>query len=53
LQLKALPPDTPYLKQAIAIIQDHLAVLANKDFGKLRKLLNCDDATLKGAQQLD
>jgi len=52
LQLSALPADTPYLKQAIAIIQDHLAVLANKDFAKLRKLLSCDDAVLKGAQQL-
>lgn len=52
LQLNALPADTPYLKQALAIIRDHLAVLANKDFTKLRKLLNCDDAVLKGAQQL-
>jgi len=52
LQLKALPADTPYLGQAMAILQDHLAVLANKDFNKLRKLLNCDDQILKGAQQL-
>lgn len=52
LQLNALPVDTPYLKPAKTIIQDHLAVLANRDFGKLRKLLNCDEATLKGAQTL-
>lgn len=52
LQLNALPEDTPYLKQAQAMVKDHLAVLANKDFGKLRKLLNCDDATLKGAHNL-
>ncbi|HAF00974.1 MAG TPA: RNA polymerase factor sigma-54 [Methylophilaceae bacterium] len=52
LQLNAKPIDTPYLKQAKAIVNEHLAVLANKDFGKLRKLLNCDDAALKGAQSL-
>ena len=52
LQLNALDPETPYLKQAKAIIQDYLPVLANKDFSKLRKLLNCDEATLKGAQTL-
>lgn len=52
LQLKALPVDTPFQKQAIAIIQEHLTVLANKDFNKLRKLLHCDDQVLKGAQQL-
>lgn len=52
LQLNALDPNTPFLKQAKAIIQDYLPVLANKDFGKLRKLLNCDEATLKGAQIL-
>lgn len=52
LQLNALPADTPYLKQAQSIAKDHLAVLANKDFGKLRKLLNCDDAALKGAHTL-
>jgi RNA polymerase sigma-54 factor len=52
LQLNALDPETPYLKQAKAIIQDYLPVLANKDFSKLRKLLNCDETTLKGAQTL-
>lgn len=52
LQLNALPGDTPHLKHAQAMVKDHLAVLANKDFGKLRKLLNCDDAALKGAHHL-
>ena len=34
------------------MVEQHLAVLANKDFAKLRKLLNCDDVALKGAQTL-
>ncbi len=52
LQLQRLDAATPYLAQATAIAKDHLALLANKDFVKLRKLLACDEQTLKGAQQL-
>jgi RNA polymerase sigma-54 factor len=52
LQLNLLPADTDYLEIAKKIVSQHLAVLANKDFIKLRKLLNCDEAALKGAQTL-
>ncbi|MFQ6334697.1 RNA polymerase factor sigma-54 [Methylophilus sp. 3sh_L] len=52
LQLMHLPAETPYLQTAIAIAKDHLALLANKDFVKLRKVLACDEAALKAAQQL-
>ncbi|HQN65012.1 MAG TPA: RNA polymerase factor sigma-54 [Methylophilus sp.] len=52
LQLNALPPETEFLNAAKVIVESHLAQLANKDFVKLRKLLNCDEATLKGAQNL-
>jgi RNA polymerase sigma-54 factor len=52
LQLNVLPEETPYLNIAKTIVSQHLAVLANKDFVKLRKLLNCDEAALKGAQTL-
>ena len=52
LQLNLLPADTDYLEIAKKIVSQHLAVLANKDFAKLRKLLNCDEAALKGAQSL-
>ena len=52
LQLQALPADTPFLAAARTIAGEHLPLLANKDFVKLRKLLSCDEATLKGAQQL-
>ncbi len=52
LQLNLLPTDTDYLEIAKKIVNQHLAVLANKDFVKLRKLLNCDEAVLKGAQCL-
>ncbi len=52
LQLQHLPANTPHLQAAIAIVKDHLALLANKDFVKLRKQLSCDETVLKGAQQL-
>lgn len=52
LQLNVLSADTEYLKFAKTIVSQHLALLANKDFVKLRKLLNCDEMTLKGAQTL-
>jgi RNA polymerase sigma-54 factor len=52
LQLNMLPKETEYLSVAKSIVSEHLAVLANKDFVKLRKLLNCDEVVLKGAQTL-
>jgi RNA polymerase sigma-54 factor len=52
LQLNVLPKETEYLSLAKSIVEQHLSVLANKDFAKLRKLLNCDEAALKGAQNL-
>lgn len=52
LQLDMLPDDTPELLIAKTIVNEHLQLLANKDFNKLRKLLSCDEESLKGAQDL-
>lgn len=52
LQLNILPEDTPDLSIAKAIVEEHLQILANKDFNKLRKLLNCNEESLKSAQTL-
>ena len=52
LQLKALPEDTPYRAEALTIVTQHLDSLAARDFGKLKKLLHCDDPTLRQAQHL-
>ncbi|MCU0842156.1 MAG: RNA polymerase factor sigma-54 [Thiobacillaceae bacterium] len=40
LQLNALPPDTPHLAQAMATVRDHLGLLAEREYGKLKKLLD-------------
>ena len=52
LQLDALPETTPFRAHAIDIARNHLEVLAARDFTKLKKLLHCDDTTLRGVQHL-
>ena len=37
---------------ARAIVDEHLAALAARDFARLRRLLHCDDETLRAAQTL-
>ncbi len=51
LQVQALPEDTPHRDLALTLVQ-HLPVLAARDFAKLRKLLQCDDAALREVQHL-
>ncbi len=52
LQLNLLPDTMPELAIAKAIVEEHLQLLANKDFNKLRKVLNCSEESLKSAQAL-
>ena len=52
LQLQTLPADTPHLDIAIAVAANHLPLLASRDYAKLRKVLHCDDETLRLVQQL-
>ncbi|ADQ83402.1 RNA polymerase factor sigma-54 [Methylovorus sp. MP688] len=52
LQLRALPPDTPYVDLAIKVAETHLPLLAARDYAKLKKLLACDDDVLREVQQL-
>ncbi|GAB4116329.1 MAG: RNA polymerase factor sigma-54 [Sideroxydans sp.] len=52
LQLRALPEDVPGRELALAIATHHLDLMAAHDFSKLKRLLHCDDAALRGAQTL-
>ena len=52
LQLHAHPADTPGLAMALAIVRQHLALLAARDFVRLKKALGCSDDQLRQAQQL-
>ena len=52
LQLAALPPDTPHLAETLEMAKNHLEALAARDFVRLKKLLHCDDTTLRAVQKL-
>lgn len=40
LQLDALPADTPFLEAAKSVVRDHLGLLAEREYGKLKKILD-------------
>jgi RNA polymerase sigma-54 factor len=52
LQLKALPESTPYRGDALKLVQNHLPLLAARDFGKLKRLLHADDSCLRCVRTL-
>jgi RNA polymerase sigma-54 factor len=52
LQLEAMPTDTPYRGEALRVVREQLDALASRDYQKLKKLLRCDDDTLRGVQSL-
>ena len=52
LQLLALPENTSGLTLALAVVRQHLALLAAHDFARLKKALGCTDDHLRKAQQL-
>ena len=52
LQLEALPAATVHRALALEIVNHHLELLAARDFVKLKKLLHCEDAVLRGIKNL-
>ncbi|WP_174873855.1 RNA polymerase factor sigma-54 [Vogesella oryzae] len=52
LQLAALAVATPSRELAITLVRDHLALLGNRDFVRLKKLLNVGETELRAAHQL-
>ena len=52
LQIKALPEDTPGRNLALRLASEHLGLLGAHDFTKLKKILRCNDASLRTAQSL-
>jgi RNA polymerase sigma-54 factor len=43
LQLNALPPGTPNLAAAKLLVREHLPLLADREYGKLKKIYALDD----------
>lgn len=52
LQLAAMPSDTACIDKARIISKQYLEILGGRDFNRLKRLLQCDDETLRGAQRL-
>ncbi|MFZ6674576.1 RNA polymerase factor sigma-54 [Undibacterium sp. Xuan67W] len=51
LQIKRLPK-IPFVTRRLAlkIVEEHITLFAQRDFNKLKKILNCDDEDLREAQ---
>lgn len=52
LQLAELDAEEPGRDLALAIVRDHLELLAARDFAKLKKALHCSDEALRAARAL-
>lgn len=52
IQLKALPEDTLYLDEALLLVNENLESLAQRDFRKLKKQMDCSDDCLRSVQSL-
>jgi RNA polymerase sigma-54 factor len=55
LQLQAMSfgkPNSPSMELAQRLVANHLDLLATHDYAKLKKILHCDDAALRAAQDL-
>lgn len=52
LQLESLPENTAHKKQAIRVVTQYLDILASHDYALIKKLLKCDDKSLRAVQKL-
>ena len=52
LQLRAMPSDTPYCAYALQLVDQHLGLLAARDFIKLKRQLRVNDDELKRIREL-
>jgi RNA polymerase sigma-54 factor len=52
LQLQVMPGNVDHREQAIKVVQEYLEILASHDFSQIKKLLACDDDTLRAINKL-
>jgi RNA polymerase sigma-54 factor len=52
LQLKQLPTNTPFLKEALMLVKRYLNFLGSKDFIQIRRKTKLNENTLRGAIKL-
>jgi len=52
LQLKVLPSETPNLEKAKILVREHLHLLAEREYGKIKRLLDLTDTDFTHLRQL-
>lgn len=52
LQLQAMSGNVEHREQAIKVVQEYLEILASHDFNQIKKLLACDDQSLRAINKL-
>ncbi|OYY94218.1 MAG: RNA polymerase factor sigma-54 [Hydrogenophilales bacterium 28-61-23] len=52
LQLRNFPVDTPNLAKAKTLVREHLNLLAEREYGKLKRLLDLSEAEFSSMRQL-
>ncbi|MFQ5642131.1 MAG: RNA polymerase factor sigma-54 [Thiogranum sp.] len=52
IQLKALDPDTPYHKQALQLVQEHVTLLGNRDYNQLMRRMKLSETELQNVLKL-
>jgi len=52
IQLQALDPDTPYHKQALQLVQEHVTLLGNRDYNQIMRRMKLSETELQNVLKL-
>ena len=52
IQLQALPPDTPWRKQALQLVAEHVNLLGNRDYNQIIRRMKLSESELKDVLKL-
>jgi len=52
IQLRAMDPDTPYHKQALQLVQEHVTLLGNRDYNQIMRRMKLSETELQNVLKL-
>ena len=52
IQLQAMDPDTPYHKQALQLMQEHVTLLGNRDYNQIMRRMKLSETELQNVLKL-
>jgi len=52
IQLQAMDPDTPYHRQALQLVQDHVTLLGNRDYNQIMRRMKLSETELQSVLNL-